>query len=299
MDKKILMSCLLGLSLVLTARPLAAAENAEELQIFEFDYDQQAEAPLVNLPPTISPPPARPAPEAKQAPIQAPRREAATGSPAARPAPAQPAKSAPAAKAEQALSPAQPQRKAPSAVSEEDLLEKLFTPQAETKSPAEAAPLRQPEPPSVNLSPAGAPSPTSVPAKPGEALVEKKASGAPAGGAPKKATAPPPTAAPVKAKIQSPAAPKKAAPAPARAGKPVARKGEPRSPGGVIYPLAPGRTAADYRFWELASANWRRVSSADYRAGSASLVSGRPLYPLDRAPLPGAGPPAGRPRNYW
>lgn len=320
MRRMILLACLLTFSLSSTLS--LRAEQAEELQIFEFDYDHQNEAPFVNLPPTLQTPPPRSAPAQAAKPAAAPpaaKAAPAPGQPAAAqpvPAPVKPeapvfvedpiSQAPPAAETQPKVITiiGEPQSPAPKpGLSDEELLETLFSSPQPQGTPAAPQPAAPQNPESISLSPAGAPPTTSVPAKPGEALVEKKGTKTPIVVAPGVSPA---TVSVSKGSGKAPAAPAKSGAAPRKAAgrktaspQPVkAAEAATRTPGGALYPVAPGRTAADYRFWELAMANWSKVSGADYASGS-SLSRSRAVYPIDKALIPTAGPNRPAPKNFW
>ncbi len=158
----------------------------------------------------------------------------------------------------------------------------------------------------MSLSPSGAAPTTTVPARPGEALVEKKGAAGPVIVAPGPET----TKISVSRSGRTPVSPPKRKsnpPVKAAAAKKTVKTAQQaarldssqRTPGGVLYPLAPGRTPADYRFWELASANWSRVSVGHYAHRSGSLSGYRAVYPIDKAIIPSAAPVRPTPRNFW
>ena len=226
-------------TLALLGWPLPAlAQSSDALQIFEFDYDQQQRAPLVNLPPARSDPPTaaapaapvvQPAPKAS-APVAAPPK---TGQAAVPAAPAAP--KAPVAK------PAAPSR--PSAAPPKKPAAPVSAPGAIKNGVITI--IGEPDPPGtlyddylpdyraeeVNLSPAGLLPTTVIPAKPGEARVEKSGQTAP-----------------------RPAQAARPRPAPAPAAPVVARVDS--KPGSV------------HRFWHLAQKNWARYGGAPSRTAA-------------------------------
>ncbi len=176
--------------------------------------------------------------------------------PPPQPAPAPAAKDVPAP----TLAPAAAQTPAP-ASSDEDLLNTLFTSEPAVPPAAAPAQTKKPEPK------AAAPAP-----------VEKTA------------VAPPPSAPPLPPLVDTPDAKvyRSEPQAPARrAGrdqsiqtdrKPVSdARGRALRPGGSVYPVARGRTVADYRFWELATENWSRVPGAYRHQPRPALIPDRPL----------------------
>ncbi|MCL2029717.1 MAG: hypothetical protein FWG97_04800 [Deltaproteobacteria bacterium] len=204
---------------------LAQGSGSEVLQIFEFDYDQQKTAPMVNLPPVKTETPAA-APSPVPAPVAAP--PAPAKAPEIKPVakPIAPIAAPPAAPAPRAAAPAKPPAKpaAPASV-KNGVITIIGEPDPPGAKYDDYLPDHRAE--EINLSPAGLPPTTSVPAKPGEARVEKAGTGKPAARRPAPAAAPQP----------------------------------PPPPPAAAADFKPGSV---HRYWQLAQNNWARYGGTPY-----------------------------------